>query len=246
MDEILSQWDDAAEIYLSTQEASANVKINEEVVKNRFSDLSGKAVLDAGCGYGVFTDYFTHVGADVIGCDGSGEMLRIAKEKYPACEFQLVDMQKKLPYCDDQFDIVFCNQVLMDIPEVQTLFSEFSRITRENGILFFAIVHPVTYPGEWIEDKNGRKTSKIINNYTSIYKIEHNFCRKTTHFHRPISFYFNLAAKNNFYLVNMDEPCIYNNVSDVSNLPLFLFAEFKKHVVCDCPVPEQWVNKIDS
>lgn len=230
MDEILSQWDNAAKIYLSTQEASTNAKINEVIVKNRFSDLSGKVVLDAGCGYGVFTDYFMHIGADAIGCDGSTEMLKIAKGKYPACEFHLVDMQKKFPYCDDQFDVVFCNQVLMDIPEIQPLFNEFSRITKDGGTLFFSIVHPATYPGEWIEDKNGIKTSRIISNYTPIYKIEHNFCGKTTHFHRPISFYFNLAAKNSFYLVHMDEPCIYNNISNVSNLPLFLFAEFKKHV----------------
>ena len=199
MDQILSQWDNAAEIYLSTQEASADAKINEEAVMQ--------------------------VGADAIGCDGSNEMLRIAREKYPACEFNLVDMQKKLPYSDDQFDVVFCNQVLMDIPEVQTLFGEFSRVTKENGILFFAIIHPATYPGEWIEDENGMKTSKIIRNYTSIYKMEHTFCRKTTHFHRPISFYLNLAARNDFCLVNMDELC-----SNDSNLPLFLLAEFRKHI----------------
>ena len=83
-----------------------------------------------------------------------------------------------------------------------------------------------------MDNKNGTKIAKTIKNYNINYKIEHNFCGRTsTHFHRPLSFYFNLAAKNNYYLVNMNEPCAYNNEINNSNLPLFLFAEFQKHVI---------------
>lgn len=123
------------------------MKTNKVVVEGRFTDLQGNAVLNAGCGYGVYTDYFKRIGADVIGCDGSVKMLEIAKKSYPACAFDLVDLQAQLPYCDHLFDVVFCNQVLMDISNIEGLLTEFSRITKENGVLFLATIHPAFYPG---------------------------------------------------------------------------------------------------
>lgn len=137
MDEILTQWNNAAKTYFVTQEASDDAAFNQAVVKERFSSLSGKKVLDAGCGYGAFTSYFQRIGADVLGCDGSEEMLVIAKEQYPDCKFDLVDLQERLPYQNEQFDLVFCNQVLMDLADIQGLFGEFSRILKTAGILYF-------------------------------------------------------------------------------------------------------------
>ena len=41
--------------------------------------FSGESVLDLGCGYGCYTDYFRTAGADVIGIDGSEKMIELAR-----------------------------------------------------------------------------------------------------------------------------------------------------------------------
>ena len=142
MDRILTQWEQAAEAYWQTQMQSEDARRNWETVEARFSDLSGAEVLDVGCGYGVYTDYFCQIGARAVGCDGSPAMLERAATLYPNCTFDLVDLLDPLPYDSGRFDLVFCNQVLMDLPAVDGLFREFTRILKEKGTLYIGIVHP--------------------------------------------------------------------------------------------------------
>lgn len=226
MDQILTQWNRAADAYWETQAQSRDAAWNRAIVAARFPDLSGLEVLDVGCGYGIYTDAFRRTGAHAVGCDGAPAMLERARMLYPDCTFDLVDLLGPLPYGAGRFDLVFCNQVLMDMPDITGLFREFARVVRENGTLYFSIVHPATYPGQWIEDENGSKAAKRVRDYGKIYQMEHRFCGGTTHIHRPISFYLNLAAENGFRLVRMEEPC--DPAGSDAGMPLFLFAEFRK------------------
>lgn len=82
---------------------------------SRFTHFSGEKILDMGCGYGFYTDYFRSIGADVMGIDGSEQMIRIAQKRYPLTSFSIMDITTPLSFQNDQFDIVFSNQVLMDI-----------------------------------------------------------------------------------------------------------------------------------
>lgn len=226
MEQILKQWDRAAETYRTTQASSPDARWNRELAARRFSDLTGQTVLDAGCGCGEYTEQFRCAGARVVGCDGSAEMLRLARERFPLCEFRQSDLLGPLPFSNGQFDLVFCNQVLMDLPEIRGLLGEFHRVVREGGILFFGIVHPMAYPGEWVEDA-GVKTAKVLRSYAQPYRLEHRFCGGTTHFHRSVSWYLNLAVECGFRLTHLEEQCVPSE-RDVSGIPLFLFAEFQK------------------
>lgn len=228
MNQVLEQWERAAQAYAAGQEQNKNVRDNMAVVQRRFPAMPGCAVLDAGCGYGVFTDYFRRIGADVIGCDGSPAMLRQARARYPEGAFEQVDLQQSLPYADERFDLVFCNQVLMDLPEIESLFDEFARVLKTGGRLFCAIVHPAAYPGEWLEDEHGVKIARMLRSYAREYQIQHDFCGGTTHFHRPISYYCNLAAQSGLCLIGMEEPCAADDTDNISGMPLFLYAEWRK------------------
>ncbi len=229
--DIIKQWDNAAIAYTDSQEKSSFVKINMRVVSDRFKDLSNLTVLDAGCGYGNFTEYIRSVGAKVTGCDGSKKMINIAKERYPQCSFDTVDMSNILPYEDNIFDIVFSNQVLMDIENIETTLSEMSRVLRNHGTFYLSIVHPAFYDGTWQVNKNEMKIAKSIDKYISRYSCDNEFWGKTTHFHRPISYYFNLAAYNNLFLTHMEEPKTYDGIHTTDEIPLFLFAEFQKCIL---------------
>lgn len=126
----IEQWNNAAAVYTENQEKSAFVALNKRMVAERFPELLGKIVLDLGCGYGVYTDYFAGVGATATGCDGSAEMLRLARSRYPLLQFHQADLLQPLPYEDAAFDLVFCNQVLMDIDPIEPLLKEVARITK--------------------------------------------------------------------------------------------------------------------
>lgn len=226
MNSVLDQWNQAADAYWEEENRSQNVRQNRAIVEARFPDLSGWEVLDVGCGCGDYTDYFRRAGAHVIGCDGAPAMLELARKQFPEGTYELVNLLDRLPYKDGRFDLVFCNMVLMDLPELDELFGEFARVLKKGGTLYFSIVHPSGYPGEWVVDGQGIRIAKCVRNSGEIYQYTHQFCGGTTQFHRPVSFYFNLAAENGFRLVHMEEP-IFNDEKGRAGIPLFLFAEFR-------------------
>lgn len=226
---VIKQWDKAASRYFEEQEQSEFVAVNKKVISERFRELNGERVLDLGCGYGWYTNYLSCVGGAVIGCDGSKKMISIAEKQYPDCKFELADIEKALPYSDSTFDIVFCNQVLMDIEDFEKVYQEVYRILKPDGIFYFSIVHPAFYDCQWEQDKNGFRKNKIMTKYLSEYSFKNEFWGKTTHFHRTVSKYINSALSKGFVLKSLEEPESYDGVTKSKEFPLFLFAEFVRH-----------------
>lgn len=229
MRDIVQKWENAAAVYTESQETSEYAESNKSVVKTRFKRLSGERVLDLGCGCGYYTDYFDCVGANAVGVDGSEKMIEIARERYPRSDFSIVDIEKPLPFENEIFDIVFSNQVLMDIENIDFVFSECKRVLKKDGIFYFSIVHPCFYDSRWLTDNNGYKSAKVIERYISCYRMENEFWGKTEHFHRPLSFYLNTAANYGFVMKQACEPVSYDGIYKNKDLPLFFFAEYNKY-----------------
>lgn len=229
MKDIVQKWEAAAAVYAESQELSELAESNKAVVKARFERMSGERVLDLGCGYGYYSDYFAGIGANAVGIDGSEKMIEIARERYPNLAFYVADIEKTLPLENESFDIVFSNQVLMDIGNVDFVFSECKRVLKNGGIFYFSIVHPCFYDGQWVKEDNGYKSAKAIDKYISCYRLTNRFWGETAHFHRPLSFYLNIAAKYGFMLKQALEPVSYDGIFKNKDLPLFFFAEYVKY-----------------
>lgn len=228
MNNVIDQWNAAAERFAADQEQSDYAEVNKQVVKARFPRLDGKRVLDLGCGYGFYTDYFRSIGADALGVDGSEAMLRIARERYPMTAFASMDITKPLAFADEAFDLVFANQVFMDIEELDLVFSQCRRILRPGGILYYSIVHPAFYDCHWLKNEQGFRYAKVMERYIAPYQFSNGFWGETQHFHRPLSCYLNEAAKNGFLLLETKEPVSYDDKDKNADLPLFFFAEYRK------------------
>ncbi|MFB6193281.1 MAG: class I SAM-dependent methyltransferase [Candidatus Nanohaloarchaea archaeon] len=103
---------------------------------DRFVELvdSGR-VLDAGCGPGRDTDYFSRNGLEAVGVDLAEGMLGQTEDKRG--EFHRMDV-RDLEFSDGDFEGVWCNTVLHFFPrdEMEDVVSELSRVTQENGIIF--------------------------------------------------------------------------------------------------------------
>lgn len=228
MKNLVKQWDKAAKRYTKDQEKSEFVESNRQTVKKRFKDLTTQNVLDLGCGYGYYTDYFQSIGANVLGVDASTNMIKIARSRYKNCSFDICDITENLPFANESFDLIFCNQVLMDVENIEQIFAECYRVLKSDGIFYYSIVHPAFYDSEWLTDENGFNYAKSISSYINPYSFTNEFWGKTEHFHRPLSNYLNAAAKEGFVLKHIEEPISYDGVKKNKDLPLFFFAEYKK------------------
>lgn len=81
-----------------------------------FPGEEGDTILDVACGNGNYYPFFTEVvGLEYTGCDLSENMVAICKENYPDGEFIRGDAAD-LPFEDNEFDIVFCSDLLLHVP----------------------------------------------------------------------------------------------------------------------------------
>ncbi len=88
-------------------------------------------VLDIGCGTGINSQVISSLGHDVIGVDISEEAIR----KYHSRGFSghVMDIEKPLEFPDEEFDLVFCSEVIEHLINVKGLIREIYRILRSNG-----------------------------------------------------------------------------------------------------------------
>jgi len=87
-------------VYLVNQDEWERIAEEHKKILGQYRD---KKVLDAGCGYGRSSEWFTNY----VGIDFSPDFIEKAKELYPDKEFIIGDL-KKLPFKDNEFDIAIC------------------------------------------------------------------------------------------------------------------------------------------
>jgi 2-polyprenyl-3-methyl-5-hydroxy-6-metoxy-1,4-benzoquinol methylase len=199
-------WNKVAADYCSRQDKLTS--IYQPVVDELLGDVSGKRVLDAGCGDGMYSRKLASRGAIVTGIDGSSKMISIAKGRSTKInvDYKIVDLTKKLPFPDGYYDVVLANMVLMDIPRIDVTVSEFARLLSNKGFLLLSITHPCFFCSGWVTDKKGQNLHKEISDYLTPKVEELNFWGKTLHFHRPLSHYFDVLTQSGFCVDVFKEP----------------------------------------
>ncbi|MDD5750637.1 MAG: class I SAM-dependent methyltransferase [Candidatus Pacebacteria bacterium] len=98
-------------------------------------------VLDSGCGNGRYSPLIKARGGRYFGVDSSEELIKIAKSRYPAEDFQTADVLN-LPFANDFFDKIYSIAVLHHIPSRELrlkFFSEAERALKKNGLLVLTV-----------------------------------------------------------------------------------------------------------
>ena len=137
----------------------------EDIWINKYPEIfekipKGKS-LDLGCGLGQYTKYMMDNGFKVTSVDISEEVLNRLKENIPEANTMQLDMSQKLPFKDNEFNLVIANLSIHYFDEKTTkkLLSEIKRILRPGGYFIGSV--------------NSSKSFKYIADVAQ--KIEDNF-----------------------------------------------------------------------
>jgi len=105
-------------------------------------DLTGKTVLDIGCGSGGITRSLAadYGAARVVGIDVEAPVLEQArlraKDDETSDRLEFIQVEPgPLPFADGEFDIVFSKDSMIHIPDKETLFADIMRILAPGGWL---------------------------------------------------------------------------------------------------------------
>lgn len=203
-------WDKLADWYSARKKASYEFKILLPRVMSLLSNLSGKKLIDIGCGSCAYSAEFAARGADVFGVDISRGMLGRARASIEANEIDiqlLMSDAHSLPYVHDSFDITVFMLTILDPGMVK----EAARVLRPNGILLFSDTHPlIEAKGHWKSQRTGAPI--LIEDYFSKdkrkWQIEYD--RKQTiqlRYHtRTIEQCVNMLADAGFSILRIAEP----------------------------------------
>lgn len=122
-----------AQAFQKSRAGFMNTKRVEEFVEK----LSGKRILDVGCGPGRDSRYFVDQGYVVTGLDLSAELLRIAREAVPEAAFVEADMLA-MPFDNDSFDGVWASASLLHLThnDIVIALQEIYRVLVPGGVCY--------------------------------------------------------------------------------------------------------------
>jgi SAM-dependent methyltransferase len=105
----------------------------------------GAAILDAGCGPGIWVRYFLRRGAArVRACDLTVTAVNLTRASLTmfglAARLDVANIEQ-LPYRSGVFDHVNCQGVVHHTPNPQAAIDEFRRVLRDGGTLCFSVYH---------------------------------------------------------------------------------------------------------
>ena len=164
-------------------------------------DVSGRRVLDAGCGSGPMAAALRAKGADVAGFDVSAAMVDLARRRLgDDADLRVADLGDPLPYEDGEFDDVVASLVLHYLEDWSGPLGELRRVLRPGGRLLVAVNHPAAYAIVYPDADYFACTS-----YTEDYVFDGQTVW-LTFWHRPLHAMADSFASAGFRIATISEP----------------------------------------
>lgn len=166
-------------------------------------DVTGKQVLDAGCGQGYLCRLLARKGAFVTGVEPAEGHYRYLLQREEAERLGITYLQADLSAftsMKNAFDVVIANMVFIDIPDYKAAMHNCIGALKPGGSFIFSLLHPCfEEPGaEWI-----RKGCVEVREYLREQVKQQTFGYL---FHRPLSSYLNLVLQEGCLLQHIIEP----------------------------------------
>jgi len=114
-------------------------------IAERSGGLSGKRVLDVGCGGGILAEAMAREGAKVSGIDLSEKALAVARlhqlESGVEVDYRLASAEALAAEEPEAFDVVTCMELLEHVPDPASTVAACSRLARPGGLVVFSTIN---------------------------------------------------------------------------------------------------------
>ena len=207
-------------------------------------NVTGKTILDLGCGEGGYARELNRRGARVTGVDGSERLIEVARQRAPGnvdVSFVHANANALAGIESGSFDIVVASMSLMDVEDYDGAIREVHRALRAGGELVMSITHPCfSAPvSEWVRDNAGELRHFAVDRYFDRVAwdtmIAPAFRAPVLRRHRPIEDYLTVPLECCFILREFREPSVTEaelkqsrRFRKLARIPYFLFLRWEK------------------
>jgi 2-polyprenyl-6-hydroxyphenyl methylase/3-demethylubiquinone-9 3-methyltransferase len=112
---------------------------------DRHATLSGKNVIDVGCGGGILSESMAAAGATVTGIDMSEKALKVARlhllESGRQVSYRQIAAEDMAAESPAAFDVVTCLEMLEHVPSPSSVVQACARLARPGGWVFFSTLN---------------------------------------------------------------------------------------------------------
>lgn len=173
-------------------------------------DLSGRNVLDLGCGFGWFCRWARQQGAaHVSGIDVSEKML--ARGRAATADPRITYIRADLEHLELQaeaFDVVYSSLALHYVKRLNGLMSQIYRSLIPDGDLVFSVEHPLfTAPSQpnWSLDAAGHKIWPVDGYLNEGPRSTNWLAKGVIKQHRTVATYINMLIRLGFSISHVEE-----------------------------------------
>lgn len=112
---------------------------------DRHAGISGRRILDVGCGGGILAEALAAKGGEVTGIDLAEKSLKVAKlhllESGHKVDYQLKSVEILAEEQPEGFDVVTCMEMLEHVPDPASIIQACARLTKTGGWVFFSTIN---------------------------------------------------------------------------------------------------------
>lgn len=112
---------------------------------NTGSPLSGKKVIDIGCGGGILSESTARAGATVTGIDMGKAPLSVARlhaiEEDLKIDYQQITAEQHAAENPDSYDIVTCMEMLEHVPDPSSVINACMQLVKPGGSIYFSTIN---------------------------------------------------------------------------------------------------------
>jgi ubiquinone/menaquinone biosynthesis C-methylase UbiE len=156
-------YDRVARQYAGDKPAEDDSRMRADCRELFIKSLSGKQVLELGCGPGVDAAFLSEAGLEVMATDFSDEFLKIVRERYPHLSTHQMDMTAPdLP--ENSFDGVYAFASFIHLPRrlAEETLRGIRRMIKEESVLFMSLIQSNKVSEYTIEDWGGIKDNPLL------------------------------------------------------------------------------------
>ncbi|NNM79103.1 MAG: bifunctional 2-polyprenyl-6-hydroxyphenol methylase/3-demethylubiquinol 3-O-methyltransferase UbiG [Gallionella sp.] len=112
---------------------------------NRHVPLTGKAVLDVGCGGGILSEGMAGLGAQVTGIDLADKALQVARlhllESNRQVDYRKIAVEALATEQPARYDVVTCLEMLEHVPDPDSIIAACASLVKPDGWVFFSTLN---------------------------------------------------------------------------------------------------------